>query len=266
MYVVERYGYRRDRLDPRDRIYNNEEQLQPELALPRTNDLSGQMPPIYDQGQLGSCTANATGGIMQHRQMAEGQAEGSNVPSRLFIYYEERKHGGYPLDQDTGAEVRDGLWVLANVGAPPESDEPYDIGQFAEQPSQQAYNDAKKYEAVKYQKIIIGPGAPMRNALATHGCPIAFGFPVPEQFEDPSWDVANTPLPLPDANTNFIGGHAVIVVGYDWTLSHFQVPVFKIRNSWGENWGDRGHFYMDYRWFTPQLQLASDLWIVQTTS
>jgi C1A family cysteine protease len=266
--VIQRYGWRRDRIDPHDRIYNLEEEILLSAKLPGNYDLAGEMPPIYDQGQLGSCTANATGAIMQHAQMQQGEAEGHEVPSRLFIYYNERKHGGYPLDQDTGAEVRDGLWVLANNGAPPETDEPYDISRFAEQPSQRAYSDAKKYTAVTYKKILINsPGSPMRTAIVNHQ-PIAFGFPVPEQFEDPNWDVANEALPLPTAQTRWVGGHAVVVVGYDFTraaIQKFGFPVFKIRNSWGE-WGDAGHFYMDYRWFDPFRQLADDLWVVVRAS
>ena len=268
-FKVEGYGYRRDRLDPNDRIFNNEEQVQLGNALPKTYDLASEMPPIYNQGNLGSCTANATAAIMQHCQMKEGEAEGANVPSRLFIYYNERKLGGYPLDQDTGAEVRDGIKVLVTLGAPPESDWPYsdaNPGPFQQDPSAQSFTDALKYEAVTYKKIVIGlPGAPMRTAIVNH-YPIAFGFPVPAMFEDPNWDPANDVLPLPDASTQFIGGHAVVVVGYDFSMTRFRVPVFKVRNSWDEPWGDQGHFYMDYRWFEPYRQLAGDLWVVMTSS
>lgn len=265
---VSRYGWRRDRLDPRDRIFNLEQRIEQGTALPPSGDISSEMPPIYNQEQLGSCTANATAAIMQHIQMKQGEPEGANVPSRLFIYYEERKIEGQPLDKDTGAEVRDGIKVLASEGVPPESDWPYsdaNPGPFQEQPPDSAYDDAKKYEALEYQRILIGqPGAPMRTAI-TNDFPIAFGFTVPPQFEDQSWDPTTTYLPLPDPSAQPIGGHAVVVVGYDFTQERFDVPVFKIRNSWGADWGDQGHFYMDYRWFDPYRQLADDLWVITKT-
>lgn len=259
---VQRYGWRRDTPDPRDRIYNLEEPIRQAHTLPRTISLRGQMPAVYDQGQLGSCTANATGAILEHRQIE--QHEPAVTPSRLFIYYEERRLGGYPLDQDTGAEIRDGIKVLASEGAPSESDWPYDIGRFAQKPPAGAYADAIKHEALAYKRIVIGPGAPMRSAVAA-GLPIAFGFTVPAYFEDPTWDPATVPLRLPDASTQFIGGHAVVIVGYDYTLSRFPVPVFEIRNSWSAGWGDHGYFYMDARWFDPFRQLADDMWVISTT-
>jgi C1A family cysteine protease len=261
------YGWRRDRLDPRDRIYNLEERVQQGSALPPQVDLSGEMPAIYDQEQLGSCTANATAALLQHMQMKQGESEGADVPSRLFIYYEERRIEGQPLDKDTGAEVRDGIKVLVTEGAPPETEWPYsdaNPGPFQQKPPQSAYTDGITYEAVAYKKILIGqPGAPMRTAIATHYS-IAFGFSVPAQFEAASWDPVTQYLPLPAANTQFVGGHAVVVVGYDFTLERFSVPVFKIRNSWGASWGDQGHFYMDYRWFDAWRQLADDLWVVMS--
>ena len=262
---IAHYGWRRDRLDPRDRIYNLEQRIETGVALPDQLDISGEMPPIYNQGQLGSCTANATAALLQHMQLKQGEPEGASAPSRLFIYYEERRIEGQPLDKDTGAEVRDGIKVLASEGAPPENDWPYsdaNPGRFQEQPPQNVYDDAKKYEAVEYQRILIGqPGAPMRTAISNHFA-IAFGFPVPAQFEDASWNPATTYLPLPDPKAQFVGGHAVVVVGYDFTMQRFAVPVFKIRNSWSVSWGDQGHFYMDYRWFDPWRQLADDLWVI----
>lgn len=271
---VQGYGWRKDRPDPRDRIYNLQARILRADQVPGNFDLEDEMPPVYNQLQLGSCTANATGAIMQHCQMKEGEAEGSNVPSRLFIYYNERKIEGQPLDQDTGAEVRDGIKVLASMGAPPESEWPYsdaNPGPFQQAPPASAYTDALKYEAIEYQRIVIvptgDPYAPMRTAIVNHQ-PIAFGFPVPALFEDRSWNPATTPLPLPTASTQYIGGHAVVVVGFDFDGSKwgFPFPVFKVRNSWDTNWGLRGHFYMHFEWFTPGANLADDLWVVSKAS
>lgn len=257
---IARYGYQRDSLDPRDRIYGLFDPILQDHQLPATYSLRSEMPPVYDQGQLGSCTANATVALFEHQAILQGEA--AVTPSRLFVYYEERRIEGQPADQDTGAQVRDGIKVLASEGVPPESEWPYDISRFGEQPPQAAYRDATAHEAVAYKRIVIGgPGAPMRTAVYSHQ-PIAFGFPVPAYFESSTWDSRSEPLRLPDASTQIIGGHAVVVVGYDFSRSRFPVPVFEVRNSWGSDWGDQGYFWLDYRYFDPYRQLADDLWVV----
>ncbi len=59
---MRRYGWRRDRLDPRDRVYS----LPPRAAaLPPSIDLTTDMPPVYDQGAIGSCTAQAIAAAVQ---------------------------------------------------------------------------------------------------------------------------------------------------------------------------------------------------------
>src|SRR5580704_14253295 len=103
--------------------------------------------------------------------------------SRLFEYYSTRQAEG-SVDTDSGGTVRDAIKALAQLGCPPETDWPYDVTRFAEQPPAQSYVDAKKHMAFRYQSIDpTGRGAPMRTALAS-GLAIAFGFSVPQSFED----------------------------------------------------------------------------------
>ena len=60
------------------------------------------------------------------------------VPSRLFIYYNERVIEG-TVDTDSGAQIRDGIKVVAKQGVPPETDWPYDIAKFADKPPAKAF-------------------------------------------------------------------------------------------------------------------------------
>jgi C1A family cysteine protease len=257
---IENFGWQRDLPDHRDRIYNEEETILQGAQLPSKFSLRGSMPPVYDQGQLGSCTANAIAAVLEHQEMAEG--EGEETPSRLFIYYGEREIEG-TIGQDSGAQIRDGIKVVAKLGAPPESDCPYEIAKFTERPSAKSYEDAQHYRAVAYQRIIPGgTGAPIRTAVhANH--PVSFGFSVPAVFEEEAkWNPATQALPLPDAEEHFIGGHAVAIVGWDYTKERFPVEVLEIRNSWGPKWGDAGYFFMDARWFPPGARLTSDFWVI----
>lgn len=255
------FGWKPDLPDHRDRIFDHAAVAK--ASLPGSWDLSPEMPPIYDQGQLGSCTGNGWARVMEYMERTEGQQ--SVTPSRLFIYYNERVLEGDPLDQDTGASVRTGAQVVSKIGAPPETDWPYDIAAFAQRPPQAAYTDAGTHEALSYQRVVVGsPGAPMRTAIA-NGFPIVFGFSVPDYFQG-AWDPTSTPLPVPTPDTQIVGGHCVVITGYDFTRSDFTAPAFQCDNSWGPDWGLGGRFWMDYRWFNPNPGLANDLWIVKKVS
>ena len=80
------YGWIPDIPDARDRILQLPKRAG---ALPASVDLRAQCPPVYDQGQLGSCTANAIAGAIEFDQRKEKLTE-PFTPSRLFIYYNER--------------------------------------------------------------------------------------------------------------------------------------------------------------------------------
>jgi C1A family cysteine protease len=254
---IQHYGWKPDLPDPRDRLYDLEKVIAVDAALPKEFSLRSKLPSIVDQGQLGSCTANAIAGALETEALRQGEA--GLALSRLFIYYGERVIEG-TVPEDAGAEIRDGIKVVAHEGAPPETTWPYDIAAFAEKPSAAAYAEAKQHEAIQYLRVNPrGRGAPLRTAIHS-GFAVAFGFSVPERFEG-NWDPSSEVLPLP-VGEGFIGGHATCAVGWDFTLERFKVPAFEIRNSWGSDWGDRGYFWMDARWLW-RRDLSSDFWIIE---
>jgi C1A family cysteine protease len=256
---TKRFGWRADLPDHRDRIYNLEQAIRREPDLPAQFSLRGEMPEVYNQGELGSCTANSIAAVLEYQEMREGMK--ADTPSRLFIYYGEREIEG-TIPEDSGAQIRDGIKVVAGEGAPPETVWPYDIAKFAERPSEEAFAKAKLERAVAYQRILTGGhGAPIRTALYAHH-PVSFGFTVPASFEDGSWNPAKEPLPLPGPKEKNIGGHAVAIVGWDFSKTRFAVNAFEIRNSWGPNWGDAGYFWMDAEWVDPSRSLSSDFWVI----
>lgn len=258
---IQRYGWRPDLPDHRDRIYNLERSVCRAVELPPVFSLRAQMPPVYDQGQLGSCTGNGVAGILEHMESVQG--EGQVTPSRLFIYYGERTIEG-TVEKDAGAQVRDGIKVVAGEGAPPESDWPYDIAKFADKPPQEAYEAAKGHEAIQYLRVLPGQaGSPIRTPIS-QGFPVVFGFSVPALFESKAWNPITHHLPLPTPEEEILGGHCVVAIGWDFSLKKFPVNVYEIRNSWGPDWGDAGHFWMDARWLNePTLGLSSDFWVIE---
>src|SRR5262249_23460882 len=209
--------------------------VEPAKALPRTVSLRSKMPAVYDQGQLGSCTANSSGAILEFNERKQAEPNAA-TPSRLFIYYNERAMEG-TIKQDSGAEIRDGIKSVAQLGAPPETDWRYVINKFATKPPAKAYRDALKHQAIRYARV---PQTEMwlQNVLAA-GYPFSFGFTVYESFETDVGSDGIVPMPEPDERT--LGGHAVVAIGYKPIKGQLY---FECRNSWGPDWGDDGYFWL----------------------
>jgi C1A family cysteine protease len=186
-------------------------------ALPAKVDLRPQCPAVYDQGQLGSCTANTWAGAIEFLLLRQGLAD--FTPSRLFIYYNERVLN-HDASQDTGASLSDGAHVIGAQGAPSESLWPYDITRFADKPPQQVYQDALQHCAFEIQQVHQDLTS-MKQRLAS-GLPIAVGFTV-----YPSWLSQRTAqtgvVPIPGHHEQVVGGYAVLVVGNDDSHSRFIV-------------------------------------------
>jgi C1A family cysteine protease len=243
------YGWIPDVPDQRDHLYAVPPQYLTEL--PATADLRAKCPPVYDQGQLGSCTANAIAGAIEFDRMKQKLSD--FVPSRLFIYYNERVIEG-TVGIDSGAMIRDGIKSVASQGVCPEAEWPYVISKFTRKPPAKAYKDAKLDRAVQYQSIVQDINQ-MKGCLAS-GYPFIFGFTVYESFESP--EVARTGhAPMPRFGERAVGGHAVMAVGYDDARQWFVV-----RNSWGAGWGMKGYFTMPYAYLL-QGGLSQDFWTIR---
>lgn len=245
------YGWRPDLPDHRDHVYAVARVTGP---LPTSVDLRANCPPVYDQGELGSCTGNAIAAAYAFAKRKELDSKTFIAPSRLFIYYGERALEG-TISQDAGAQIRDGIKVVAKSGVCMEKTWPYVISQFKKKPSKAAFDEGLKNQAVTYARVPQTKDA-MRACLAS-GFPVVFGFSVYEAFEGDA--VASTGvLNLPTHKEQMLGGHAVLCVGYDDKTQRFLV-----RNSWGTGWGMAGYFTMPYTYLLND-NLASDLWTIRT--
>jgi C1A family cysteine protease len=244
------YGWRPDLPDTRDRAYSAPAATL--KALPQKVDLRPKCPPVLDQGALGSCTANAISSAHLFDQMKQ-RAKAPFQPSRLFVYYNERKlEGTVPVD--AGAYIRDGFKSIAKQGVCPETQWPYNPPKFAAQPPVSCYKEALKHQAIEYLRLQQTLGQ-LKGCLA-EGYPFVFGFTVYQSFESPQ--VARTGMvPLPSLGESTLGGHATMAVGYSDRNNRFIV-----QNSWSENWGDGGYFYMPYSYLT-DTDLTADVWTVR---
>jgi C1A family cysteine protease len=250
---IQRFGWIPDLPDARDHLYAAPGPVL--AALPTKIDLRRKCPPVYDQGQLGSCTANAIAAAIQFGRMRQ-KLKPNFVPSRLFIYYNERIMEG-TVAIDSGAQIRDGIKSVATLGVPPEGDWPYKIEKFAEKPSPIAYKDALRDKVSSYSRLVSTTNQ-LKGCLAS-GYPFVFGFTVYQSFESES--VARTGVvPMPRSKEKLLGGHAVMAVGYDDEARRFMV-----RNSWGTAWGQAGYLTMPYAYVTDD-NLADDFWTIRLIS
>lgn len=248
--MTHKMGWIKDLPDFRDHLYAAP--IEHLTALPSSVDLRPQCPPVYDQSSLGSCTSNAIAAAIEFDRMKQGLSD--FVPSRLFIYYNERvmEHTVY---SDSGAQIRDGVKSVSKLGACSEAEWPYDISQFSTKPSPLCYQHALLDKAISYQRVQQNL-AQMKGCLAS-GSLVVFGFTVYESFE--SQEVSQTGIvPMPSSSESVLGGHAVCAVGFDDAQQRFIV-----RNSWSNQWADKGYCYMPYAYLLDK-SLSSDFWVIKT--
>ena len=244
-----KYGWKKDAHDGRDLKLKAPQFW---VSLPPSVDLRDEkMPPVWDQGSLGSCTAQAIGAGFAYECAKHGH--GAFMPSRLFIYYNERVMEG-TINEDSGAQIRDGVKSVAQLGVCEEELWNYDIDKFSERPPQPAYDEALNHQALQY--LNVNQDLNSIKAVLAAGQPIMFGFTVYESFE--SADVARTGMaPLPNTQREqCLGGHAVLLVGYR------ADGLWIVRNSWSPKWGQNGYFFMPQSFLT-NLSLSSDFWVIK---
>jgi len=237
-------------------------------SLPAAVDLRTHCSPVEDQGNLGSCTANAGAGIIEYY---ERRAFGRHLDaSRLFLYKAARNL--MKIKGDTGAYLRTTIGAMVLFGVPPEEHWPYDdnADRFDREPPAFCYAFAQNYKTIQYYRHDI-PGPPATEILErvkTHlesGHPSMFGFTVYGSIESAD---ARGAIPFPGPKERIEGGHAVVAVGYDDRIkvenrkngATETTGALLIRNSWGKGWGDGGYGWLPYEYVLRGL--AGDFWSV----
>lgn len=218
-------------------------------TLPRSVDLRKKLPKVYDQGDLGSCTAQALAATYQWNCIQ--QKLDTSIPSRLFIYYYERLAEG-TVSSDSGAMLRTGIKVLSKRGVCPEKFWPYDIRRFAARPSTQAISAAGGDRRIdRYERVPVTESS-IKSVLAS-GELVVFGAALFESFDQ----IGSSGLvPMPTSRESMIGGHAMTIVGYNTKSKRFLV-----RNSWGASWGSKGYCWFPFSYIL-NTDLCDDFWTI----
>ena len=239
-------------------------------TLPRKLDLSNKCSPIQNQGDIGSCTAHATAGIIEYYMNLQASTQVATSRSRLFIYRATRDLMG--VTGDTGAWLRSTMGALVLCGAPPERHWPYTdaVPDFDAKPPSFVYAIADNFEVTRY--FCHDPFASQRTpdevltSVKTYlaaGIPSVFGFYGFVSAED--GDIPGA-FPYPAPHESALWGHAVVAIGYDddIEITNEAAPTIsttgalRLRNSWGTKWGDKGYGWLPYGYVRDRLAL--DFW------
>lgn len=250
--TVRAYGYLADKTDARDFQFTP---ARPVTGLPALLDLRGNRnyPASYDQGYWGSCVGNAVAFAVSHALHVPSPSAEFAQFSRLQIYYQARLLEGNQ-GSDAGCQIRDAIKVVSKGGVAPEALWDYRDEHVFNPPTPDVLDAGRPNTAVRYARLSPEVGS-ICGALAS-GHPVVFGTLVYPSFE--SDEVARTGLvPMPEEGVQPLGGHAMVIVGYD-----MKRRVFFVRNSWSPQHGDHGHLYMPFD-YVASLRYSSDFWTVQ---
>lgn len=244
------YNLKRQQHDERDLKFAHAFNVHSGVKLPAKLDLRLHCPPVWNQGDLGACSAFA--GCAVRAMLATNN---SLELSRLFLYYQERVLENC-VNEDSGATIKDICQALQKYGVCEEKDWPYEPMKFAVAPPEDVVKKAL-INTIKSYTMLEGV-LQVKQYLAFKQQPVLVGMDVFESFESDS--VAKTGMmPLPKASEQNLGGHAVAIVGYSTALFRNKGG-FILRNSWGNEWGDKGYFYMPFDYVNKGL--AFDFWTI----
>ena len=251
-----KFGWIPDLPDRRDILFRQIFRMP--AKLPERVDLREKCSPIEDQGDLGSCTAQALVGALEFLEIQNAISLGVTAAvgfadlSRLFVYYNERLVEG-TVFYDSGAYIRDGIKVLKKWGVCREILWKYDTSEFTKKPPASCYTEAEKHQITSYQRL---QKLDEMKACLAMGLPFVGGFTCYDSLM--ADEVAKSgDVPMPKDDESVIGGHAILFVGYDDAT---KKVIF--RNSWGEGWGNKGYGTLPYDYLVPDL--SDDFWVIQT--
>lgn len=240
-----RYGWNKDNDDTRDIHFIPSDNI----VFNRKFSLRKNMPPVLNQGKLGSCTSSSICNAISFCEIINNKNT-YRPKSILFNYYNQREMNGY-INEDLGASIRNSIKSINKHGVCFEETWPYDITQFTEKPPPNCYKEARNHKIVKYERI--SPNINDIKSAIISGFPVIFGFIVFDSIEKPTTTRSGI-IPIPSSNSKKLGGHCVLCCGWDDSRR-----LFEIMNSWGTEWGNNGYGWISYDYII-NSKLSSDFW------
>lgn len=224
-----------------DDIEPLEEKYEPHPVTTKTIDISGGFTNIKSQGQQGACMSFSMVSVFEYF-MKKNHIETPDL-SEQFLYYNARKRRGRE-QYDEGSTSVASIQTLFEDGICTEEAWPYNEQGYSEQPSKAAYTEAKR-RRVKRAVMVEKKIDTLKSAL-DEGLPVVFAVDVFPSFVQGVNGFVSMPSDeevqqLKDSGENH--SHAMVLCGFNE-----EQQVFKVRNSWGEGFGDRGYCYLPYEY------------------
>lgn len=225
--------------DERDVLYA--QQSENTLLMPRKINLLSFCPPIKNQGQIGSCSSHACATAFEI-EMKIIESRKSTSLSELWHYYKVRqKDFMNTFPDDSGAYLREAIKVMYHNGFCPESLYPYDYRKINETPGFMTDVIASLWKIKSYHTCMT-LNQIKTSLIQEH--PVIIGIPVDKNF----LQKRDNSIVDKYSIANRVGGHAVVLIGYD-----DNVQAFLLANSWGENWGVGGYAWISYTYIEKYL-------------
>jgi C1A family cysteine protease len=245
------FNLKTDKPDERDFKYSLTHPDEITSKIPNPICLKHKIHYVFDQGQIGSCSANALA-------LAFDFEHGGGPYSRLQIYYNERVMEN-TVNIDSGAYLRDGIKTLATQGVDVEARWPYNPALFTQEPPVVVVTEALQNTISVYSRL--STRQDFLSCLAA-GFPVICGITAFAGLE--SYEAATTGfVPMPHPGEQPIGGHAVLMIGHNNRV-HGQ-DRYLFQNSWGSGWGDPaypGCFWLPAA-YVENPNLMSDCWSIR---
>lgn len=202
--------------------------------------------PISDQKQRPSCVGNAVADMFEIMYGMRYGKENVKQFSRRFVWTNARSYIDKVRNENSGCHIKDAMYSISKAGICLESTFPYEVSddECRKWPTIEAYKEADSNRITEYYKIDHNEDI---SYAITSGLPVVTGINVGRDFLDFNGGS------IFDRETRPEGGHAVLLVGYD-----SDNDAFKLRNSWGEDWGENGYAWVSGSWIRSS---ASDSWV-----
>lgn len=248
-------------------------------TTPDNVDMRSNVMAIQNQGELGSCTAHATQGMVDVELRSHGIQNPPPI-SRLYQYANSRVEDGVQptitksvsnstyareLADDSGATIAAAVKAVLDFGGVPEALYPYKIRKFANVPDAYLYLQGQGYiNAMPISAAPVDQDLGSIKSRLSKGKSVMIGINCYDSGIMSQKAARTGFVDMPEASEESQGGHAVLIMGYDdrpvvgGKANPYQNH-FIVRNSWSASWGDKGYFYLPYNYVIDE-SITSELW------